>query len=132
MPELLRKGHQDMTGTEGPLLKACLICLLVAGLSGCSSIAAGQKEETYLTVGNTVNNPEPLPNMTEIWLVQGADTEVSRTLAYRGWDYNHDGRIDMLEKTSSTGEVTDRFFDYDFDGKIDGEAESAITANHNP
>ena len=62
----------------------------------------------------------PLPALTPYFVdtVQGNDVLASR-LAFRAWDFDHDGRTDYLEVLSQDGTVQERLYDFDRDGKVD-------------
>jgi hypothetical protein len=55
--------------------------------------------------------------------------------AFRGWDFNGDGRIEMLEQVDTATNNVKLFYDFDFDGRIDvvhevsqGEAQKKLKA----
>lgn len=106
-----------------------VIVTLTAALGGC---AVTQTEEApkvpleptkmgfELDQGALEANAEPLPdkqNIHAIW--HYTDGKSQRVLAYRGWDFNKDGRIDMLEVLALDGTPEAMAFDFDGDGTID-------------
>lgn len=70
--------------------------------------------------GELTENRHPLPNYVPMYLKKITENkEVSRRLAYRAWDFNRDGLMDMVETINEDGAVISRSFDFDFDGSID-------------
>lgn len=73
-----------------------------------------------LEEGGIENYAEPLPNKQNIHVTwHYSDGTSKRVLAYRGWDFNKDGRIDMLEVLALDGTPEAIAFDFDGDGVID-------------
>ncbi|SMF79418.1 hypothetical protein [Pseudobacteriovorax antillogorgiicola] len=98
----------------------------VAVSQGSSQPAPGgealAKFEGYyiLEKGETTAFKHPLPNYIPFFQVTMLEDKVlDRYLRYRGWDFNKDGFIDMLEELGPSGKTQSRKFDFNFDGKID-------------
>ena len=90
--------------------------------------AAPERAWTHYTL--TVGAPEPatmkLPALIPIWINwHKGEKTVATTLGYRGWDFNGDNTIDMLEIVGPEGAAVARMYDFDFDGKIDEPEQSA-------
>ncbi|MEZ4741179.1 MAG: hypothetical protein R3B45_01830 [Bdellovibrionota bacterium] len=81
---------------------------------------ANEPTHYTLRLGKTIANTKPLPNYTPIWVdwhyQNGA---VKSKLGYKSWDFNSDGRIDMLEVLSDDGRSVFEVYDFNFDGTID-------------
>jgi hypothetical protein len=66
------------------------------------------------------SHADPLPDKQDIYTTwHYSDATSKRVLSYRGWDFNKDGRIDMLEVLALDGTPEAMAFDFDGDGKID-------------
>ena len=81
-------------------------------------------ERTHFSLlkGDVEKYSSELPSYYPIWVVwYRGEVEVSRELGFRGWDFNDDGRIDLVEVMSKSepAEVTARAYDFHFDGAID-------------
>ena len=62
----------------------------------------------------------PRPNYRPVYaIVKENDIEKGRDLAYHTWDFNHDGKADMVEALNSNREIFMRLYDFNFDGQID-------------
>ena len=73
-----------------------------------------------LEKGEIVSNKHPLPDLIPfIQKVFEKDKQVGEYLRFRGWDFNKDGVIDMLEELNSEGSVVKRDYDFNSDGKSD-------------
>ncbi|MBC7532078.1 MAG: hypothetical protein H7318_10900 [Oligoflexus sp.] len=60
----------------------------------------------------------PFPNQHPIYVkIYGGEQLLERRLAYRGWDVDHDGLIDMVEYLDDKGEVIRT--SYKFNGDSD-------------
>lgn len=78
----------------------------------------GKKQ--VLRAGELQENTDPLPNYIPYYLDSFVDSKLSESqLRYRAWDFNKDGRIDMLETLDKSGNVEMKVYDLDFDGTID-------------
>jgi hypothetical protein len=106
------------------LAKLALFFLVVA--TGCASIGPWSAEKAapkplYYTLraGTAVTNTSPLPSYTPIFVDWHFDRgPVETRLGFKAWDFNSDGRFDMVESLSDSG-VSEASFDFDFDGRID-------------
>lgn len=78
-----------------------------------SSSSQSKAEFYQLSKGATVANPELLPNYIPFYLKEVGESGVIRAyLKYRGWDFDKDGVIDMLEELSPEGDTLSRTFDF--------------------
>ena len=73
-------------------------------INGDKSIHHSAPLPSYIPVDNPLYVGEAAVGM-------GAD--------FLAWDFNRDGRIDMVEKYKSKGKIEFRAFDFNFDGKVD-------------
>jgi hypothetical protein len=63
---------------------------------------------------------DSLPDLTPIYVrIYAGDQMVERRLAYKAWDFNRDGNIDMLEYLDAQGQVIRRSYDLNRDGVVD-------------
>jgi hypothetical protein len=116
-----------------------LLTLVFWALSGvsCTTITGAiqgpkEPERLYyvLRPGNPVPTPSPLPTHTDIHVEWHFDDQSTSTaLGYRGWDFDRNGRFDMVEVFDSQGQVQTRIFDFDGDGVID-ETKSGQEMSH--
>ena len=69
---------------------------------------------------SVIENPSPLQNQSEIEVTWNmSDGSVETQKSFRGWDFDHDGRFDMLEILTSDGKTKSWAMDFNSDGKID-------------
>jgi hypothetical protein len=73
-----------------------------------------------LRIGEVVKNQKPLPDYTPV-LVDWhySNDAVKPKVGFKGWDFNQDGRFDMLQVMREDGTVDYAVFDFDSDGEID-------------
>lgn len=73
-----------------------------------------------LQIGEKIPNPTPLPEETKIlvnWhLLNGSKVT---SVGFRGWDFNRDGRYEMVDVLNEDGTLQARVYDFDGDGVID-------------
>ena len=78
--------------------------------------------ETHFTLenGTFIKHPPPLPDEIPVSkVVHSSDGTKEALVGYRMWDFNHDGRADLIETLNGAGQ-TERFeYDFNFDGQID-------------
>ncbi len=56
---------------------------------------------------------KPYPNQHPIYVkIYAGDELLERRLAYRGWDMDHDGLIDMIEYLNEKGEVVRKSYKF--------------------
>ena len=102
-----------------------LICIMIVAQAGCLHWFDGdeQDDETayeIIKVGDPVSFSMPLPDLTKVYREKyKGEKLLSQSLAYRVWDFNKDGRYDLVEVINEKGDVKLRAFDLDFDGKVD-------------
>lgn len=71
--------------------------------------------------GDPVVNTPPWPNLVTYWenTAQGQSL-LSQNVKYRAWDFNYDGRTDMLQVFDDEGKkLRLEVYDFDGDGVID-------------
>jgi len=76
--------------------------------------------------GHVVRYPDPLPNKIQYqvdWHDSGLSVPANKR--YVGWDFNKDGRPDMLEVKNGDGSGQIYYFDFDNDGHVDVVREPA-------
>ncbi len=98
--------------------------LLIATLvTRCVSMPeSGPRERTHYVLHPSPwkHYAYPLPHYRSIFLEwHYSDGSVQRTLGFHGWDFNRDGRIDMVEEVNKNATVPLRAYDFDFDGNPD-------------
>jgi hypothetical protein len=103
-----------------------LCALAVTGLVGCATTAPedldpkGKKTHYTLRTGEPLPHAEPKSTETPIlvdWYYENGAVLTSE--GFRGWDFDHDGRFDMLQVLSEDGQIQGLAFDFDGDGRID-------------
>lgn len=73
-----------------------------------------------LNEGQKIENNKPLPDMTKLmvnWTY--SDGEKKEQEGFRGWDFDHDGRFEMLEVLDTQGKPYMWAYDFDGDGVVD-------------
>jgi len=82
----------------------------------------GKPLPTHFTLesGPAEKKANPLPDYIPIYVRSYAgDQLLGRQLGYKGWDFNKDGVIDMLEILDAKGQVLRRAYDWNRDGQVD-------------
>lgn len=82
----------------------------------------GKPLPTHFTLesGAVEKKADPLPDYIPIFVNSFAGEQLlSRHLGYKGWDFNKDGVIDMLEVLDANGQVVRRAYDWNRDGTVD-------------
>ena len=106
-----------------------LICSILA--PACSttekdsqkSIGSGIKVDDYLKEYWQKERP-PWPSRVTVWEKYVEDNElIGAERAYELWDFNGDGRVDMVQKLNSFGQPVENAYDFDLDGSIDATAQ---------
>ena len=102
-----------------------LIKVVATCLSGCTIFGLDAEEgevvaPTYsLRAGPQVVYPEPLPALTPIYIDRmSSDGKQTSRLGFRGWDFDHDGRFEMVEVLGYRGQLIERLYDLNFDGIV--------------
>jgi len=103
-----------------------VLALGLSLLNGCTTPKAGSDGpgiiETHATIETLrpVAHQSPLPHQTEIrvtsWYSDGS--RQTRTGLW-GWDFNADGRFDMVEVLGRDGKRAAIVYDFNFDGRVD-------------
>ncbi len=115
-------------------LKPALLCIFGLFISilavGCASTEkteepskeAPQPTHFVLDPAPVLKGDDPLPDLTAVYVkVYAVDRLVERRLAYKAWDFNKDGKADLLEYVDAEGHVIRRAYDFNSDGKVDRE-----------
>ncbi len=107
---------------------------LVLFVFGCSTTEEKPEKEVKthytLKLGKTKEHGNPLPDETIIlvdW--HSKDGKVKTVDGFRGWDFNEDGRFEMIEVLDQHAKAHTYVYDFDGDGVIDkvvGDGESKI------
>jgi hypothetical protein len=96
-------------------------------LAACSTTSKDDDQDGLtrthylLEVGEKIPHPAPLPTETKIvvqWHLKNGETR--RVEGFKGWDFNRDGRFEMVDVLNEDGTLQSRAFDFDGDGTIDG------------
>lgn len=75
---------------------------------------------TTIEKGETIYHPEPLANETVYRKkVRKGDKVVADFMIYRTWDFNKDGRVDLVQEYDDQGNLILNAYDFDFDGNVD-------------
>jgi len=99
-------------------------------LSNCVSMPEPEEEvfvaPSYTLVpAEPVAYQEPLPIKTSINIVWSFKDHTETKEAFRAWDINRDGKFDMIESLSESGETTGWAYDFNGDSKVDLQQASA-------
>ncbi|NRA43716.1 MAG: hypothetical protein HRU09_02040 [Oligoflexales bacterium] len=98
---------------------------MIVAQAGCLHWFDGDEQDDevpyeLIKVGDPVSFSMPLPDLTKVYREKyKGDKLLSQSLAYRVWDFNKDGRYDLVEVINEKGDVELRAYDLDFDGKVD-------------
>jgi len=102
------------------------ILVLIFASGACASGGGdadedGLKDTHYtLKMGRQKRHPEPLPSETAILVERHDSKGGSRTNeGFRGWDFDGDGRFEMVEVLGEDGKVQAVVYDFDGDGTVD-------------
>ncbi len=104
-----------------------IISILGAGCVSTEKTVEAPKEVPQVThfvldPAPTIHAQAPLPDVTPFYVkVYSEQQLLERRLAYKAWDFNKDGKPDMLEYFDDHGEVIRRAYDFNGDGKVDRE-----------
>ena len=114
-----------------PFEKCIFLCfvLLAHGVFGCAAKFSPKKTPQEQVVTKThydirkespLIQPLPLPSLIPIWVDwHFSDNTSESNLMFRGWDFDGDEKIDMLEILNEKGNVVAVAFDFTNDGNID-------------
>lgn len=106
-------------------LTVFMVVCLVALTSACASTQGESDElggETHYTLkrGEPTVHPKPLPVETPIIVKRfKSDGTSVASEGFRGWDFNDDGRFEMVDVLNADGSVQARLYDFDEDGLTD-------------
>ncbi len=84
------------------------VIFILAGSCATSEKTSNPPKPTHfvLEVAPVIVARTPYPNQHPIYVkIFGGETLLERRLAYRGFDMNHDGYIDMVEYLDEKGQV---------------------------
>jgi len=120
--------NQHLNSLKSLCLKAIWSTVAIIGLVGCSTsekpklVESNDLKPTHYTLrlGEVTENKNPLPRYTPIlidWHYKNG--AVKSKLGYKGWDFNRDGRFDMVQILKEDSTVDYTVFDFDFNGTID-------------
>lgn len=102
-----------------PVLWSLITILAVACASTEKDEPVGP-DRYVLENGPIIVAGSPFPNQHPIYAkLYAGEKLLERRLAYRGWDLDHDGKIDMLEYLDAEGRVLRKTYDFNRDGIID-------------
>lgn len=100
---------------------------LVVGCATTETAVPKEPHKTHYTLskGETTIHPGLLPRETPVnleWHYSNGDKKAHR--GFTGWDFDGDGRYEMVEVLAEDSSMTATVFDFDGDGKIDARIES--------
>jgi hypothetical protein len=106
-------------------LKNSIFLLISLPVLGCSTTETSQnspvmKTHYLLTTGDTEIHQGLLPSETPVlveWHYSNGDRKKHK--GYTGWDFDGDGRFEMVDVLAESSGVETTIFDFDGDGKID-------------
>ena len=95
--------------------------ILAVACASTEKTADAPKPDHYvLENGPVVPASSPFPDQHPIYAkIYAGDQLLERRLVYRGWDMDHDGKIDMLEYLDPQGRVIRKSYDFNHDGGIE-------------
>jgi hypothetical protein len=115
-------------------LKSLLIVAILGAVLAASCVEKKQdgiaevpvtKVSFDLERGESVRHAEPLPSKTTLQVVWTmSDGTKQKGDLFRAWDFDRDGRFDMLEQLNKQGDVVSWGMDFDGDGTIDRSSEA--------
>jgi hypothetical protein len=111
-------------------LKTSILFMVLLSALGCSTTETSQNEPLkrthyLLTTGDTEVNSGLLPNETPVfveWHYSNGDRKKHK--GFSGWDFDGDGRFEMVDVINEDSAVQATVFDFDSDGKIDQKSEN--------
>ena len=108
-----------------PLLFSIVVfCFLV----NCQTAAfKGLRGGDKLKQGKAEQHNVPYPDRFPIGEVTQNGKNESMKVRYVGWDFDHDGNIDMLEPANGPRDKNWQAFDFNWDGTIDNERKAQVT-----
>lgn len=119
----------------GRAISTTLICLAFVVISSFSCSTTEKKSEnpkSYYTLrlGDTKDHGSPLPAETRILIDWYSDSgRVTTVDGFVGYDFDRDGRFEMIEVLGANGEPKSYVYDFDGNGKIDkiaGDSDNEI------
>lgn len=113
------KSNSNLWGKV--LVSGFAICSLVCGCQTTKKASEeAEKIQFVIEKGAIEPNTGAIPQYIPVYVKTMKGQEVvDKKLGYRGWDFNKDGRIDMLEILDDKGLVSTTAFDFDLDGTVD-------------
>ena len=106
-------------------LKHSILLLISVIVLGCSTTDSAKdapvtKTHYLLTTGDSEVHQGLLPNETPVfveWHYSNGDRKKQK--GFTGWDFDGDGRFEMVDVLAEDHGVDTTIFDFDGDGKID-------------
>lgn len=87
----------------------------------------GYKPVYVMVQGKWEQSYPPMANKLPFYYQEWQEGEVkSVSEGYVGWDFNNDGRIDMVQSLNSQGKAIETAFDFDLDGSVDYVEKAAV------
>jgi len=85
-----------------------------------SDISAPEQLSYRYEVGESRIEEDPLPNLQPVYVMKSQVSELTRKrIGYKGWDFDKDGQLDMLQVLNLKGRQVATAFDFNGDGEID-------------
>src|SRR5690606_8919615 len=94
-------------------------------VASVSCVSAGDgdapvKTHYTLEAGEAAKQPAPMPSKTPIFVKwHFSNGQVESTLRFQGWDFDDDGRFEMVQVMGAAGDTEAYVYDFDGDGRID-------------
>lgn len=87
-----------------------------------SLFSSGEKDK-YSTVVDMKSwhiDHGPWPSKSDIWAKSLDDADlIAMSKEYEAWDFNSDGRPDLVHRFNDRGHLVETAFDFDLDGDVD-------------
>lgn len=103
---------------------AFTVAMPLAGCATTETAAPTGPEKTHYTLatGQTTVHPGLLPRETPVFVEwHYSDGDKKSRQGFTGWDFDGDGRFEMVEVLNDDATVQATVFDFDGDGQIDGK-----------
>lgn len=123
-PRATQLGGARFRGFGNAVALAAVVYLSASGCATTEEAAPKAPEKTHYTLstGQTTVHPGLLPRETPVfveWHYSNGDKKSQQ--GFTGWDFDGDGRFEMVEVLNDEASVQATIFDFDGDGQIDSK-----------